>query len=98
MAASARLKKMIETMAEERGAFPIWSLEREDGHVFIERILKGAPESVIKKYKSKGRRNIANLAIAPTGSLSILARTSSGIEPVFLLEYDRRRKVSKEKE
>lgn len=80
-------------MAEERGAFPIYETEREVGNPFIERIKKAAP-LVYEKMTKVGRRNIAMLTIAPTGSVSICTQTSSGIEPVFMVSYKRRRKVN----
>ena len=82
-------------MAKERGAFPIFNYDKEKEHPFINRILEGAPEEVISGYKDYGRRNIASLTIAPNGTTSLMTQTSSGIEPVFMLEYNRRRKVDK---
>ncbi|MCM1521182.1 MAG: adenosylcobalamin-dependent ribonucleoside-diphosphate reductase [Muribaculaceae bacterium] len=80
-------------MARERGAFEIYDAERESGNPFISRLRLEAPELVadMEKY---GRRNIACLTIAPTGSTSLMTRTSSGIEPVFMPVYKRRRKVN----
>lgn len=80
-------------LAEERGAFPIYSTEAEKGNPFIERIHEAAPH-VYEKMKKFGRRNIAMLTIAPTGSVSICTQTTSGIEPVFMVSYKRRRKVN----
>ena len=80
-------------LAEERGAFPIYDTEREKGNPFIERIKAEAPK-VYEKMTRVGRRNIAMLTIAPTGSVSICTRTTSGIEPVFSVSYKRRRKVN----
>lgn len=79
-------------MAKERGKFEIFNFEKEIGHPFIERIYKEKPElkSMAQKY---GRRNIALLTTAPAGSVSCLTQTSSGIEPVFMLEYTRRKKI-----
>lgn len=82
------------TLAEERGAFPKWSLNAEVDSPFIERIKTILPKQYIEKYTKSGRRNIANLTIAPTGSISMLAKVSSGIEPVFALSYNRKRKVT----
>lgn len=80
-------------MAKERGAFPIFDYKREVKNPFILRIRKEDEElyELMKKY---GRRNIACLTIAPTGTTSILTQTTSGIEPVFLPVYKRRRKVN----
>ncbi len=80
-------------LAEERGAFPIYNAEKEEGNPFIERIKENAP-GVYKKMTKTGRRNIAMLTIAPTGSVSICTQTTSGIEPVFMVSYKRRRKVN----
>jgi len=80
-------------LAEERGAFPIYNAEKEEGNPFIERIKENAP-GVFKKMAKTGRRNIAMLTIAPTGSVSICTQTTSGIEPVFMVSYKRRRKVN----
>ncbi len=80
-------------LAKERGAFPIFNYKREENNPFISRIREAAPE-VVEEMKKYGRRNIALLTIAPTGSVSICAQTSSGIEPVFMVAYKRRRKVN----
>ena len=80
-------------LAEERGSFPIYSSEKETGNPFIERIKEAAP-AVYEKMTKVGRRNIAMLTIAPTGSVSICTQTTSGIEPVFMVSYKRRRKVN----
>ncbi|MDD4848117.1 MAG: adenosylcobalamin-dependent ribonucleoside-diphosphate reductase [Bacteroidales bacterium] len=80
-------------MAKERGAFPIYSAEREEHIPMIQRIKK---ESLLiyNEMKRYGRRNIALLTIAPTGSVSICTQTTSGIEPVFKVNYQRRRKIN----
>lgn len=80
-------------MARERGAFEIFDAEREKNNPFINRLKDADPElyEMMLKY---GRRNIACLTIAPTGTTSILTQTTSGIEPVFLPVYKRRRKVN----
>jgi ribonucleoside-diphosphate reductase alpha chain len=80
-------------MARERGAFEIYDAKREENNPFILRIKEADPElyDLMVKY---GRRNIACLTIAPTGTTSILTQTTSGIEPVFLPVYKRRRKVN----
>lgn len=80
-------------MARERGAFEIYDAKREEKNPYINRIKEADPElyEMMLKY---GRRNIACLTIAPTGTTSILTRTTSGIEPVFMPVYKRRRKVN----
>ena len=80
-------------MAQERGAFPIYDAEREKGNPMIERIKEADPElyAQMEKY---GRRNIAMLTIAPTGTTSLMSQTTSGIEPVFRPVYKRRRKIN----
>ncbi|MCD4746391.1 MAG: adenosylcobalamin-dependent ribonucleoside-diphosphate reductase, partial [Bacteroidales bacterium] len=80
-------------LAKERGKFPLFDIEREKNNPFINRIKKAAPK-VYEEMEKYGRRNIAMLTIAPTGSVSICTQTSSGIEPVFLVSYKRRRKVN----
>ena len=80
-------------MAKERGAFGVFNFEKEQGNPMIERICEAAPElrDQMKKY---GRRNIAMLTIAPTGTTSLMSQTTSGIEPVFRPVYKRRRKIN----
>lgn len=80
-------------MAEERGAFPIWDAKREENNPFMLRI-KGENPALYEQLVTKGRRNIALLTIAPTGSVSILTQTTSGIEPAFMVSYMRRRKIN----
>jgi len=80
-------------LAKDRGAFPIFDIEREKNNPFIQRIKEAAPK-VYENMAKYGRRNIAMLTIAPTGSVSICTQTSSGIEPVFMVSYKRRRKVN----
>lgn len=80
-------------MASERGAFDVFDWEREKENPFILRIKENDPE-LYEEMKAKGRRNIACLTIAPTGTTSLMTQTSSGIEPVFLPVYKRRRKVN----
>ena len=80
-------------MAEERGAFEVYDAEREKDNPYIARIREADPELYERMTKS-GRRNIACLTIAPTGTTSIMTQTSSGIEPVFLPVYKRKRKVN----
>lgn len=80
-------------MAVERGAFPIYSAEREKSNPFISRLREADPQ-MVAEMEEKGRRNIALLTIAPTGSTSLMSQTTSGIEPVFMPYYKRRRKVN----
>ncbi len=79
--------------AKERGAFAIFDSEREKNNPFIQR-LKAADEKLYFEMLEYGRRNIALLTIAPTGTTSLMTQTSSGIEPVFMPVYKRRRKVN----
>lgn len=80
-------------MAKERGAFEIYDTEREKNNPFINR-LKEADPGLYEEMKKYGRRNIACLTIAPTGTTSLMTQTTSGIEPVFMPVYKRRRKVN----
>jgi ribonucleoside-diphosphate reductase alpha chain len=80
-------------LAKERGSFKVFDFEKEKNNPFIQRIGSVDP-TVIDEMKIYGRRNIASLTIAPTGSVSICTQTTSGIEPVFLPTYSRRRKVN----
>ena len=80
-------------MAKERGAFAIYDSEREKNNPFINR-LKEADPNLYEEMKKYGRRNIACLTIAPTGTTSLMTQTTSGIEPVFMPVYKRRRKVN----
>ena len=80
-------------MASERGAFEVYDAEREKNNPFILRLKEAAPE-MYERMKQVGRRNIACLTIAPTGTTSLMTQTTSGIEPVFLPVYKRRRKVN----
>ena len=80
-------------MAKERGAFAIYDNKREANNPFINRLIEADP-SLGEKMKKYGRRNIACLTIAPTGTTSLMTQTTSGIEPVFLPVYKRRRKVN----
>ena len=83
------------TMAQERGAFSIFDAEREKNNPYIQRLAAADPE-LYKDMVKYGRRNIACLTIAPTGTVSLLTQTTSGIEPVFMPVYKRRRKVNKD--
>ena len=80
-------------MARDRGAFPIYETQREKDNPFINRIKNADPE-LYKEMEKYGRRNISMLTIAPTGTTSIMTQTTSGIEPVFMVSYKRRRKVN----
>lgn len=80
-------------MAAERGAFEIFDYAREENNPFIRRLGEAAPE-LLEKMRRNGRRNIACLTIAPTGTTSLMTQTSSGIEPVFMPVYKRRRKIN----
>ena len=80
-------------LAKDRGAFTIYDKERESKNPFILR-LKDADETLYKEMIKYGRRNIACLTIAPTGTTSLMTQTTSGIEPVFMPVYKRRRKVN----
>ena len=80
-------------MAKDRGAFGVFNFEKEQNNPMIKRILAEAPEleELMREY---GRRNIAMLTIAPTGTTSLMSQTTSGIEPVFRPVYKRRRKIN----
>ena len=80
-------------MAKDRGAFGVYNFEKEQGNPMVERVCEAAPElrELMKQY---GRRNIAMLTIAPTGTTSLMSQTTSGIEPVFRPVYKRRRKIN----
>ena len=80
-------------LAKERGAFEIFDAKREENNPFINRLKEANPQ-LIEDMKKYGRRNIACLTIAPTGTTSLMTQTTSGIEPVFLPVYKRRRKVN----
>ena len=81
------------TMARERGAFEIYDAKREVNNPFVQRIKEADPE-LFADMQQYGRRNIACLTIAPTGTTSLMTQTTSGIEPVFMPVYKRRRKVN----
>jgi ribonucleoside-diphosphate reductase alpha chain len=80
-------------MAKERGSFAIYDAEREKLNPFINR-LRSVDSALYEEMKKYGRRNIACLTIAPTGTTSLMTQTTSGIEPVFMPVYKRRRKVN----
>lgn len=80
-------------LAKERGAFEIYDAVREENNPFINRIKEADPK-LYAEMRQYGRRNIACLTIAPTGTTSLMTQTTSGIEPVFMPVYKRRRKVN----
>ncbi|MBQ3204471.1 MAG: adenosylcobalamin-dependent ribonucleoside-diphosphate reductase [Alistipes sp.] len=80
-------------MAQERGAFPLYEAAREANNPMINRIKEADPE-LYEQMAKYGRRNIAMLTIAPTGTTSLMSQTTSGIEPVFRPVYKRRRKIN----
>ncbi len=90
--ALAAYRSSVE-MAKERGAFPIFDAKRESRNPFINR-LREADNELYQDMVKYGRRNIALLTIAPTGSVSICTQTTSGIEPAFMVAYKRRVKVN----
>lgn len=92
MLALAAYRSSVE-MAKERGAFEIYDAKREEKNPFVNRLREADPELYDDMVKY-GRRNIACLTIAPTGTTSLMTQTTSGIEPVFLPVYRRRRKVN----
>lgn len=79
-------------MAKERGAFPIFNYEMEKNHSYLRGIFQDCSPDTRKLWKTTGRRNIANTTTAPAGSVSSQTRTTSGIEPVYMLSYVRRKK------
>ncbi|MDP4915667.1 MAG: adenosylcobalamin-dependent ribonucleoside-diphosphate reductase [Saprospiraceae bacterium] len=80
-------------LARDRGSFPVFDAEREQNNPFIQRLREADP-ALYEEMLVHGRRNIALLTIAPTGTTSLMAQTTSGIEPVFMISYTRRRKVN----
>ena len=80
-------------LAKDRGSFEIYDAEREKANPFIQRLFVADP-SLKKEMSEYGRRNIACLTIAPTGTTSLMSQTTSGIEPAFMLIYKRRRKIN----
>jgi ribonucleoside-diphosphate reductase alpha chain len=90
--ALAAYRSSVE-MAKERGAFTVYNAQREANNPYILRLKEADPELYADMVKH-GRRNIACLTIAPTGTTSIMTQTTSGIEPVFMPYYTRRRKVN----
>ena len=90
--ALAAYRSSVE-MAKERGAFKVFDAQREKNNPFINRIKEADPQ-LYEDMVKYGRRNIACLTIAPTGTTSLMTQTTSGIEPVFMPVYKRRRKVN----
>lgn len=80
-------------LAKDRGSFPVFDAEREKNNPFINRLREADP-ALYEEMLVHGRRNIALLTIAPTGTTSLMTQTTSGIEPVFMISYTRRRKVN----
>lgn len=80
-------------LAKERGAFEVYNSDKEHGNPFIDR-LTNSDEILADMLAEHGRRNISLLTIAPTGTTSMMAQTSSGIEPAFMISYRRRRKIN----
>lgn len=85
--------RMSVNLAGDRGKFPVYDHRKEENNPFVQRIKNEDPE-LYKEMLKKGRRNIAMLTIAPTGTTSMMTQTTSGIEPAFLISYKRRRKVN----
>ena len=85
-------RSSVET-AKERGAFPIYDAKREENNPLIQRIKEADPK-LYEDMVTHGRRNIALMTIAPAGTVSLMAQTTSGVEPAFLTIYERRRKVN----
>jgi len=81
-------------MAKERGAFGVWNYDLEKNNPFVKRIWDCLDSEYKNMWKETGRRNIALLTIAPTGTVSLMTQTTSGIEPCFLPVYTRRRKIN----
>ena len=84
-------------MAQERGAFPVWDYEKEKDHKYLKGVMEATSalhDDALDMWKTTGRRNIALTTTAPVGSVSCLTRTTSGIEPAFMLSYKRRRKIT----
>lgn len=92
LAVGAHCSSLI--MAWERGAFPAFSYEKEKDHDYLNKIMESCGPDFVDMWKKTGRRNIALTTTAPVGSVSCLTRTTSGIEPAFLLSYKRRRKIT----
>jgi ribonucleoside-diphosphate reductase alpha chain len=91
MALNAHLSSI--QMAKERGAFPAFNYQKEMFHPYLNSIISQLPQWAHENWVTTGRRNIALTTTAPTGSVSCLTQTTSGIEPAYLLFYKRRRKL-----
>jgi ribonucleoside-diphosphate reductase alpha chain len=91
MAIAAHTESCV--LAAERGAFSIFDYEKEKDHEYMKKIMNHCDSNTRELWKRYGRRNIALTTTAPTGSVSCLTQTTSGIEPAFLLSYKRRRKI-----
>lgn len=83
-------------MAEKRGAFEVFNYEKEKNHPFLLKVISELGPEYLEKWKKYGRRNIALTTTAPTGSVSMMTQTTSGIEPAFSVRYTRRRKINPE--
>jgi ribonucleoside-diphosphate reductase alpha chain len=83
-------------MAEVRGAFEVFNYEKEKNHPFLLKVISELGSEYVNKWKKFGRRNIALTTTAPTGSVSMMTQTTSGIEPAFSVKYTRRRKINPE--
>ena len=81
-------------LAAERGSFPVFDYNKEKDHPYLNRVMNACGLETQRQWKTTGRRNIALTTTAPVGSVSCLTRTTSGIEPAFLLSYKRRRKIT----
>jgi len=84
-------------LASERGAFPVWSHQKERNHKYLGNVMTAVEEmhpGAIDMWRTTGRRNIALTTTAPVGSVSCVTQTTSGIEPAFLLTYKRRKKIT----
>lgn len=83
-------------MAEKRGAFEVFNYEKEKNHPFLLKVISELGPEYLEKWRKYGRRNIALTTTAPTGSVSMMTQTTSGIEPAFSVRYTRRRKINPE--
>lgn len=100
--ATAAYESSVE-LAEERGCFPIWEFSKDIKSDFLQRMFgiesnELMSQELFERYFAKGRRNIGVLTIAPTGTVSLLTQTSSGIEPIFAAWYFRKKKITDETE
>lgn len=81
-------------MAKERGSFPAFDYKKEKDHEYLGKVMNECGPEFVEMWRTSGRRNIALTTTAPVGSVSCLTRTTSGIEPAFMLSYKRRRKIT----